>query len=68
MSISSIVQFIITILIWRYQVITAGGVSSGMDAALYLISIMVSEESAKEVERVTQHQWIKGVVVDGIDI
>jgi len=50
------------------RVITAGGVSSGMDAALYLISIMVSEESAKEVERTTQHQWIKGVVVDGIDI
>jgi len=50
------------------RVITSGGVSCGMDAALYLISIMVSEESAKEVERITQHEWIRGVVVDGIDI
>jgi len=50
------------------RVITSGGVCSGMDAALYLVSIMVSEESAKEVERLTQHEWIKGVVVDGIDI
>jgi len=50
------------------RVITAGGVSSGMDASLYLISIMVSEESAKAVEHTTQHEWIKGIVVDGIDI
>jgi len=50
------------------RVITSGGVSSGMDAALYLISIMVSDESAKEVERITQHEWIRGIVVDGIDI
>jgi len=50
------------------RVITSGGVCSGMDAALYLISIMASEESAKEVERLTQHEWIRGVVVDGIDI
>lgn len=50
------------------RVITSGGVSCGMDAALYLISIMVSEDSAKEVERLTQHEWNRGVVVDGIDI
>lgn len=50
------------------RMMTSGGASCGMDAALYLISIMVSEESAKEVERLAQHKWVKGVVVDGIDI
>jgi len=50
------------------RVITSGGISTGMDAALYIISIMVSEESAQEVSRFVQHEWIKGVVVDGIDI
>jgi len=29
---------------------------------------MVSEESAKEVERVLGYEWRKGIVVDGIDI
>jgi len=50
------------------RVITSGGVSCGMDAALYLVSIMVSEESVKDVEQITQHEWIRGIVVDGIDV
>ncbi|KAI9734169.1 MAG: hypothetical protein M1818_006624 [Claussenomyces sp. TS43310] len=50
------------------RVITAGGTSCGIDASLYLVSAMVSEESAAEVTRVMQHNWIKGVVVDGIDV
>jgi len=50
------------------RVITSGGVTSGIDASLYLVSIMVSEDAAKEVERIMQYTWTKGIVVDGIDI
>ncbi|KAL3424930.1 ThiJ/PfpI family protein [Phlyctema vagabunda] len=50
------------------RVITAGGVASGLDASLYLVSIMVSEDAAKEVERLICYEWKKGIVVDGIDI
>ncbi|AEO66847.1 1758096e-ea3d-4e8c-8e66-1d3bc465d27e [Thermothielavioides terrestris] len=50
------------------RVITSGGVAAGMDAALYLVSILVSEESANEVARVMQLTWTKGVVVDGLDV
>ena len=50
------------------RVITSGGVTAGIDASLYLVSIMVSEEAAAEVARILQHDWKKGIVVDGIDI
>lgn len=50
------------------RVITAGGTSCGIDAALYLVSVMVSTDTAAEVARVMQHVWTKGTVVDGIDI
>ncbi|KAG9246979.1 class I glutamine amidotransferase-like protein [Calycina marina] len=50
------------------RVITSGGVTCGLDASLYLVSIMVSEESASEIERIIQYKWNKGIVVDGIDI
>jgi len=50
------------------RVITSGGVSAGIDAALYLVSAMVSEESAEEIARVMQWTWTKGVVVDGLDV
>ncbi len=50
------------------RVITSGGVSAGLDAALYLVSALVSEESAVEVARVIQWTWNKGVVVDGLDV
>jgi hypothetical protein len=50
------------------RVITSGGVTCGLDASLYLVSIMVSEESANEVARIMQYTWQKGIVVDGIDI
>jgi hypothetical protein len=39
-----------------------------MDAAFYLVSIMVSEEAAAEGARILQYDWKKGIVVDGIDI
>ncbi|KAJ6444312.1 ThiJ/PfpI family protein [Purpureocillium lavendulum] len=50
------------------RVITAGGVSAGVDAALYLVSVMVDEECAVEVARYMQWTWNKGVVVDGLDV
>jgi len=50
------------------RVITAGGIASGLDAALYLVGAMVSHESAEEVGRVMQYTWVKGVTVDGIDV
>lgn len=50
------------------RVITAGGVAAGIDASLYLVSVLVSEESANEVARIMQVTWTKGVVVDGIDV
>ncbi|KAL1302434.1 hypothetical protein AAFC00_002827 [Neodothiora populina] len=50
------------------RVITSGGVTTGFDAALYLVSALVSYESANEVARVMQYEWHKGVVVKGIDV
>ncbi|KAI1302284.1 ThiJ/PfpI family protein [Xylaria venustula] len=50
------------------RVITSGGVSAGLDAALYLVSILVDDDTANEVARVMQHNWIKGIVVDGLDV
>ena len=50
------------------RVITSGGITSGLDASLYLVSAMVSNESAQEVGRTLQYTWNKGVVVDAIDI
>ena len=50
------------------RVITSGGVTSGLDASLYLVAAMVSHESAQEVARVLQYTWNKGVTVEGIDV
>ncbi|CAN8102923.1 unnamed protein product [Discula destructiva] len=50
------------------RVITAGGNTCGVDAALYLVSALVSEESAIEVARQLDWSWAKGVVVDGLDV
>jgi transcriptional regulator GlxA family with amidase domain len=50
------------------RVITTGGPASGLDASLYLVSAVVSHESAQEVSRVLQYTWVKGVVVDAIDV
>lgn len=50
------------------RVITSGGISSGIDAALYLVSAMVDDECAVEVARLMQWNWSKGVVVDGLDV
>lgn len=41
---------------------------AGIDATLYLVSIMVDEDCALEVARIMQHNWLKGNVVDGLDV
>ncbi|KAI1187204.1 class I glutamine amidotransferase-like protein [Nemania serpens] len=50
------------------RVITSGGICAGLDAALYLVSILVDDNAANEVARLMQHEWIKGIVVDGLDV
>lgn len=50
------------------RVITSGGATAGIDATLYLVSILVDDESANEVARALQHKWVKGTVVDGLDV
>ncbi|OLN87982.1 hypothetical protein CCHL11_00411 [Colletotrichum chlorophyti] len=50
------------------RVITASGVSAGVDAALYLISALVDDESAEQVARHMNWTWNKGIVVDGLDV
>ncbi|KAF8858974.1 hypothetical protein BDZ45DRAFT_673548 [Acephala macrosclerotiorum] len=50
------------------RVITTGGFTCGLDASLYLVAIMVSDEASAEIGRFMQYEWKKGIVVDGIDI
>jgi len=50
------------------RVITTSAGMAGVDAALYLVSIMVTEEVAGEVQKSMGYEWQKGTVVDGIDI
>ncbi|KAK4947417.1 hypothetical protein LTR10_013785 [Elasticomyces elasticus] len=50
------------------RVITSGGTVSGIDASLYLVSALVSLDVAQEVARLMQYEWVKGVVVDAIDV
>ena len=50
------------------RVLTTGGVTSGIDGALYMVGAMVSDDAADEVARVMCHKWIKGMVVDGTDV
>ena len=50
------------------RVLTTGGVTSGIDGALYMVGALVSDDSADEVARVMCHKWVKGMVVDGTDV
>ena len=50
------------------RVITTGGVTAGIDGALYMVGAMVSDEVADEVARVMCHKWTKGMVVYGTDV
>lgn len=50
------------------RVITSGGISAGIDAALYLVGALVSQESANATAEMMQWTWTKGYVVDGVDV
>ncbi|CZT21979.1 uncharacterized protein RCC_07848 [Ramularia collo-cygni] len=50
------------------RVLTTGGVTSGIDGALYMVGALVSDDAADEVARKMCHTWKKGMVVDGIDV
>ncbi|KAH9831050.1 DJ-1/PfpI [Teratosphaeria destructans] len=50
------------------RVITASGVTSGIDGALYLVGALVSDDAAEEVAHKICHDWKKGIVVDGTDV
>ncbi|TVY25707.1 Isonitrile hydratase [Lachnellula hyalina] len=45
------------------RIITAGGVSCGMDASLWLIREVAGLESAQRVAEIVQYAWRQGVVV-----
>ena len=48
--------------------LTTGGVTSGIDGALYMVGALVSDDAADEVARTMCHRWQKGMVVDGVDV
>nr|POE72785.1 protein dj-1 like [Quercus suber] len=50
------------------RVLTASGVTCGIDGALYMVGALVSDDAADEVARIMCHDWKKGVVVDGTDV
>lgn len=50
------------------RVVTTGGVTAGIDGALYMVGALVSDDAADEVARVMCHKWNKGMVVDGTDV
>jgi len=50
------------------RVITSGGVTAGMDAALYLVAALVSIEEAEFVADALQFKWQKGVCIEAIDV
>ena len=45
------------------RIITAGGVSSGIDAALWLVGELVGKESKEKVEFIVQHAHRTGIVM-----
>ncbi|KAL9049084.1 MAG: hypothetical protein Q9162_007399 [Coniocarpon cinnabarinum] len=50
------------------RVITSNAGTAGLDAALYVVCAMASEESAQDVARGMSYEWRKGVVVDSLDV
>lgn len=50
------------------RVVTAAGSTCGIDAAMYLVSALVSFDSAQHVSNKMQYEWKKGLVVDSIDV
>jgi transcriptional regulator GlxA family with amidase domain len=50
------------------RVITSGGVTAGMDAALYLVAAHVDILGAERVAKNMEYKWQKGVCVEAIDV
>lgn len=50
------------------RLITTAGSTAGIDASLYLVSALVSIESAEAVARLMDHEWRKGMVCGGVDV
>lgn len=50
------------------RLITTGGTTAGLDAALYLVGSLVTHDSALQVASDMQYTWVKGVTVDAIDV
>ena len=50
------------------RVVTAAGSTCGIDAAMYLVSALVSFESAQHISDKMQYEWKKGLVVDSVDV
>jgi len=50
------------------RVVTTCGSASALDASLYLVAALVSYETAEEVSRQQNYQWVKGAVIDSIDV
>lgn len=51
-----------------FCVVIVGGNSVGIDVLLYFVSVLVDDECVNEVVWVMQWNWIKGIVVDGLDV
>ncbi|TVY80574.1 Isonitrile hydratase [Lachnellula suecica] len=45
------------------RIVTAGGVSSGLDASLWLVKETVGQKIAENVAEIVQHAWRQGVVL-----
>jgi transcriptional regulator GlxA family with amidase domain len=50
------------------RVITSGGITAGLDAALYLVAALVSIEAAERAANMMQFTWQKGICIDSIDV
>lgn len=50
------------------RVITSGGITTGLDATLYLVAALVSIDSATQVAEFMQYAWQKGITVDAVDV
>lgn len=41
----------------RVQVVTAGGISSGLDATFYIVCLLAGAETASWIARVMEYGW-----------
>lgn len=50
------------------RVITSNAGTHGIDAALYLVCAMVSDECAQDIAKAMDYEWKKGIVVNSLDV